>query len=588
MVGGLTASDDRHSPGMGGTSFVVSSSSGLHFPDTDGASLGVMSSNFRCVFLSVSESVSIGSLGSSGMASLSVSVHSFGMSGASLVKADGSLGVSGSIGLHSLDMGGASLGVTSSNGLHSLAMSDTSGVSSTFGSEYSGTVSSRSDGSSTGKVSTSSGSGFSLSSSKGFQGFGSSEGRGLSFGKSGTGKGSASLGNLGSSNTSSFHEFGHTFLVSKGSGSEVFSSPLGSDVSEVLSTDFRGKGSGFSFNDGMESLGMSDSSTSSSTFGSEDSGMVSSSSSEFSTGIGSASSGNGSGFSGSVSFNSLGMSHTSSVSSTFVSEDSHTVSSSSDGSSMGELNLSEGSGFSLNCSEGFQGFGSAVGSGLSFGSSDAGKVGTSLGNLGSSDTFGFQEFGHTFDVSKGSGFEVFSSFDDSNFPEVTSKSSSGSCLGFGGFDGSSSGNYSLGMSGSGLGFGGFDGSGSGNYSLGMSGSGLGFGFGGFDGSDSLGMSGSSLGMISFYKGSAFSFYKGSAFERSEDDISLLYGLSLLDGVVSSLAVSGKFLVGGISHLSDGVFNIGNLNGGCVGGGGEDRKSGDESEDLSHKSLFIPH
>merc|ERR1712166_292330 len=557
MVGGLTASDDRHSPGMGGTSFVVSSSSGLHFPDTDGASLGVMSSNFRCVFLSVSESVSIGSLGSSGMASLSVSVHSFGMSGASLVKADGSLGVSGSIGLHSLDMGGASLGVTSSNGLHSLGMSDTSSVSSTLGSEDSGTVSSRSDGSSTGKVSASSGSSFSLSSSKGFQGFGSSEGRGLSFGKSGTGKGSTSLGNLGSSNTSSFHDFGHTFLVSKGSGSKVFSSFLGSDVSEVLSTDFRGKGSGFSFNDGMESLGMSDSSTSSSTFGSEDSGMVSSSSSEFSTGIGSASSGNGSGFSGSVSFNSLGMSHTSSVSSTFVSEDSHTVSSSSDGSSMGELNLSEGSGFSLNCSEGFQGFGSAVGSGLSFGSSDAGKVGMSLGNLGSSDTFGFQEFGHTFDVSKGSGFEVFSSFDDSG-----------------------SGNYSLGMSGSGLGFGGFDGSGSGNYSLGMSGSGLGFGFGGFDGSDSLGMSGSSLGMISFYK--------GSAFERSEDDISLLYGLSLLDGVVSSLAVSGEFLVGGISHLSDGVFNIGNLNGGCVGGGGEDRKSGDESEDLSHKSLFIPH
>jgi len=308
MVGGLTASDDRHSLGMGGTSFVVSSSSGLHFPDTDGASLGVMSSNFRCVFLSVSESVSVGSLGSSGMASLSVSVHSLGMSGASLVKADGSLGMSGSSGLHfpgkggaslgvsgfnglhSPGMGGASLGVTSSNGLHSLGMSDTSSVSSTFGSEDSGTVSSRSDGSSTGKVSASSGSGFSLSSSKGFQGFGSSEGRGLSFGKSGTGKGSASLGNLGSSNTSSFHDFGHTFLVSKGSGSEVFSSPLGSDVSEVLSTDFRGKGSGFSFNDGMESLGMSDSSTSSSTFGSEDSGMVSSSSSEFSTGIGSVSS----------------------------------------------------------------------------------------------------------------------------------------------------------------------------------------------------------------------------------------------------------------------------------------------------------
>merc|ERR1740130_91953 len=191
-----------------------------------------MSSNFSCVFLSVSESVSVGSLGSSGVASLSVSVHSLSMSGASLVKADGSLGMSGSSGLH-----------------------------------FSGTVSSRSDGSSTGKVSTSSGSGFSLSSSKGFQGFGSSEGRGLSFGKSGTGKGSTSLGNLGSSNTSSFHDFGHTFLVSKGSGGEVFSSPLGSDVSEVLSTDFRGKGSGFSFNDGMESLGMSDSSTSSSTFG---------------------------------------------------------------------------------------------------------------------------------------------------------------------------------------------------------------------------------------------------------------------------------------------------------------------------------
>jgi len=91
----------------------------------------------------------------------------------------------------------------------------------------------------TGTVDSSTG----LSSSEGLVGSGSPLGRKSKFVSSELGKVSTSLGKLGSSSTSGSEGFGSTLLVSKGSGSEVFSSSDSSRSSGSGSSTFGVKGS---------------------------------------------------------------------------------------------------------------------------------------------------------------------------------------------------------------------------------------------------------------------------------------------------------------------------------------------------------